>query len=410
VRTAGVALLLLLASATGAESKSETKLRARAAKVLSEYVLYCKSRGLKSEALEAYARARRLDPKYDSGDLLNTQLEALEQSPTAPSSAAARKLKAHKNLAKVYDKLAKLKTERADDYRFEAVRLDPSKARIGRVVQEIKKEKPERAGTLLARLRDAHPEGDYTSITASLAQRDVALISGKGHAAVGWISLPRGWKKGKRYPVLVTVDGAGSNFLGATRGFAKTRSKRPWIVLGPCTFSNTNALTRKKYPWYPADLVERLDKDTSGRFEFDSEGLLALIETVREQFGGEEKFAITGFSGGGFLCYGITLLHPDRVRLAVPACANFAGFGSSESPEAKNGGPPIRIFTGEKDQHRTWTHGKVGGVPGIEPQTDRAVAALKEQRFTDVKRVMLPGVKHSSLRGKVWETVDELAR
>ena len=74
------------------------------------------------------------------------------------------------------------------------------------------------------------------------------------------------------------------------------------------------------------------------------------------------------------------------------------------------GGPPVRIFTGEQDPHRTWTHGKVNGVPGIEPQTDRAVAVLKDKGFTDVQRVMLPGVKHSSLHRKVWEVADGLAK
>jgi len=415
VRTAGVALTLILlavpaAAQTEPFSKQETKLRARAAKVWSDYVLFCKSRSLKSDAVEACARAKALDPKYDGNGAIRTQLDALEQAPADSAAAAARRIKTGKDVAKAFDKLARLKTERADHYRFEAVRLDPSKSRVGRIVKEIKKGKPEQAGALLARLRAAHPEGDYTALVAGLAQRDVAIIQGKDHTMVGWIALPKGWKKGRKYPVLVTVDGAGSNFLGAARGVARARGKRPWIVLAPCTFANTNALTPRKYPWYDRALVERMDKDRSGRFEFDTQGLLALIETIKEQFGGKERFAITGFSGGGFLTYGITLLHPERVRFAVPACANFAGAGAADAEAPKDGGPPIHIYTGEKDPHRTWTHGKVDGVPGIEPQTDHAMKVLTDKGFTNVKRAMLPGVKHSSLHAKVWETADELER
>jgi len=411
VKPVGIALLLLLAVPAHAEySKAEAKLRVRAAKVWSDYVLFCKGRSLKSEALASYARAKDLNPAYDADGKIKEQLDALEQAPEGAATADVRKVKSGKDVAKVYDKLAKLKTERSDRYRFDAIRLDPSKARIGRVMQEIKKGKPDRAGTLLAQLRSAHPEGNYTALVADLARRDVAMIQGKDHAIVGWISLPKGWKKGKSYPVLVTVDGAGSNFLGACRSSSRSRGKRPWIVLAPCTFVNTNALTPKKYPWYDADLIERMNNDGAGRFKFDSEGLIALIETVKEQFGGEDRFAITGFSGGGNLTYGITLLHPERVRFAMPACANFAGHGAANAGTPKEGGPPILIYTGEKDPHRTWTHGKEGGVPGIEPQTDRAVAVLKDKGFTNVKRQMLPGVKHSSLHAKVWETADDLAR
>ena len=122
------------------------------------------------------------------------------------------------------------------------------------------------------------------------------------------------------------------------------------------------------------------------------------------------KFASTVFSGGGNLTDGITLLHPERIRFAMPACANCSGHGANDAGTPNDDGPPIYIYTGEQDPHRTWTHGKVGGVPGIEPQTDRAVAVLKDKGFTNVKREMLPGVKHSSLAAKVWETADELER
>ena len=104
------------------------------------------------------------------------------------------------------------------------------------------------------------------------------------------------------------------------------------------------------------------------------------------------------------------LQHPTRVRLAVPACANFAGWGAADGPKPESGGPPIRIYTGAKDKHRTWTHGKEGGVPGIEPQTDGAVQALEKNGFTNVTREMLDGVGHSALHAKVWECIDELSR
>jgi len=401
------ALLLLIATVSlAAPSKKEASLHAKAAQVWADHVLYCKGRGLRRDGLESYELARALNPAYDKDGAIKSALEAL---PEGAAGATKRRLKARAQAAKVYDRLAKLKVERADEYRFTAVRLDPSKSRTGRIIKAIRAAKtPDEAGRLLTRLQAADPERDYAPLELELARDGPVLLRGKDHDIVGWLSLPRGWKKGRSYPVLVVVDGAGSNFLGAARGCSKQRGKRPWIVLAPCTFANTNALQPKRYPWYDAALLEKMGSDNAGRFKFDADGLLALLESVQERFGGEEKFAITGFSGGGFLCYGITLLHPERVRFAVPACANFAGSGAADAGEPKDGGPPIVIYTGEKDPHAIWTHGKVGGVPGIESQTDRAIAALQAKGFTKVTRTKLPGVGHSSLYPKVWETVDRL--
>jgi len=404
------ALLLLLATVSlAAPSKKEASLHAKVAQVWADHVLYCKGRKLRRDSFESYELARALNPCYDKDGSIKSALEALPEESEGVAGAAARRQKARAQAAKIYDKLARLKVERADEYRFAAVRLDPSKRRTGRIVKAIRAAKtPDDAGRLLTRLQAADPEHDYSALEVDLARDGPVLLRGKDHEIVGWLALPKGWKKGRNYPVLVVVDGAGSNFLGAARSCSKQRGKRPWIVLAPCTLANTNALQPKRYPWYDAALLEKMGSDNAGRFKFDSEGLLALLDSVHERFGGEEKFAITGFSGGGFLCYGITLLHPERVRFAVPACANFAGSGAADAGEPNDGGPPIVIYTGEKDPHAIWTHGKVGGVPGIEAQTDRAVKALQANGFTKVTRTKLPGVGHSSLYPKVWEAVDKL--
>jgi dienelactone hydrolase len=126
---------------------------------------------------------------------------------------------------------------------------------------------------------------------------------------------------------------------------------------------------------------------------------------VQERYGGEEKIGITGFSGGGNLTYGMLALHPERIRFAVPACANFGGMGWRDAKPVEDGGPPIKILTGEKDPHREFTHGNKA-MPGIEPQTDAAVATLTRNGFRHVERVMLPGVGHSACPTEVWDLAD----
>jgi len=237
-----------------------------------------------------------------------------------------------------------------------------------------------------------------------MAKGDVALVRGK-HTMVGYLSLPKGWKKGTALPVLVAVEGAGCGFLGRARDAAQTRGSRGFLVLTPCSLSNTNALEPAKYPWYSQ---AQLDEGNHDRIGFDVQGLLSLLDVLKERYGASEKIAITGFSGGGMLCYAMTALYPDRVIVSVPACANFSGAGFQDAKPV-DGGPPVRILTGEKDPHREFTFGNKDS-PGIEPQTDRAVAALKELGFKDVTRTMLPGVGHSACAAQVWEAVDAVEK
>jgi len=390
--------LLLLAAPP---PKAEAKLLGKVAEVWTGYAAACCRTNEKDEALRAWERAREADPATDADGALKKRIDEISGE---PKPSEARRKKAYEDAAKLYDKLAKYD----EKYLLEAIELDPSKKRTAKVVQAIRKERDtNKAGALLARLRAADPAGDYADLELDLARKDVVMIRAQDHPLVGWLALPNDWKKGRTYPVLVTVDGAGSNFLGAARASRKNRGDRDWIILAPCTFANTNALDAKRYPWYDAKLLSSMG-GFEPRFQWDVEGLEKLLAVVRERFGGEEKIGITGFSGGGNLCYGYTLLHPGQVRFAMPACANFAGLGARDAEKPEGGGPPILVFTGGADPHREWTHGKVGGVPGIEPQTDNVMKVLEQLGFTNVKREMLPGVGHSSLADRVWKVVDEL--
>jgi dienelactone hydrolase len=414
-RRAALLFLLLAAAPVAAKADAEAKLKTRLAKVWIDYARWCKAKELKQPAEEALALAKECDP--DAKDLarLEGEVAALSGDKADDPGLAKRRTKANKDAAKVYDKLAKLDHKPEDASRFEgylftALELDPSKARIGKVVSLVKKlagnrQKAAQAGSLLTKLREADPKGNYDSLEAELARKDVVLIKSPDHALVGYLSLPKGWKKGKReWPVLVTVDGAGSNFLGAARNFAKSRGSRNFIVLAPCTFANTNEISGKRYPFYSPEIIE---EGKRSRIGFDVAGLLALLEVVKERYGGADRIGITGFSGGGNLTYCFTMLHPDRVLFAAPACGNFnAGMARGAEP-IEGGGPPIHILTGANDPHRDWTHGNKN-MPGIEPQTDTAEAKLKELGFTNVRRTMLPGVKHSSCARQVYEFADEV--
>jgi len=393
-------LLALLPLSALAKDAPDTKTLEKVAKVWSDYARWLAEKRQKDEALDAIARAR--EAGATDLDALAKEVEGLEAA-EADDGVAKRREQVHKEAAQLYDRLGKTD----ETWILRAAEAEPSKARLNKLASAVKalggnRQNVEKAGRILVRLRELAPDGKWDAIEEEMAKGDVALVQGK-HAMVGYVSLPKGWKKGEHLPVLVAVEGAGCGFLGRARDAAKTRGGRGFLVLTPCSLSNTNELEATKYPWYTK---QQLDDGSRNRIGFDVEGLLALLDVLKERYGASDRFAITGFSGGGNLCYAMTVLHPDRVIVSVPACPNFTGAGFADAKPVE-GGPPVRILTGEKDQHRDFTFGNKD-MPGIEPQTDNAVETLKKLGFTDVTRTMLKGVGHSPCTTEVWERVDEV--
>jgi dienelactone hydrolase len=258
---------------------------------------------------------------------------------------------------------------------------------------------------LLARLRDADPDpskAKYDAVEQEAAAADVALVKAPGQDLVAWVSLPKGWQPKGEWPVLVAVEGAGCNFLGAVHGFMASRASRRYVVVTPCSLSNTNELKPETYPYYPPAVLSDWN---ARRIDFDLPGLEAILDVLVERYHAEKKVAITGFSGGGNLCYSLVMRRPQRVWAAAPACANFQPGLASDASPVEDGGPPVHLFTGANDEHKNDVFGQ---KPGIEGQTDWAVESFGKLGFKNVKRTMLPGVGHSSCTTQVWAFLDEV--
>ena len=228
----------------------------------------------------------------------------------------------------------------------------------------------------------------------------LVLRKAVNHELCYYVALPKNWSDDRTWPVLVTCEGAGCNFAGNHKGFVSKRGDLPLIIVTPQIFSCTNALNPKKYE-YPQSI---LDEYNTNRLGFDFPGLLSAMEDLRVMYNAQQKFAITGFSGGGYLTYYTTFRRPELLFGAFPCCANFLAAHISDSYPDKSGlGVPIRIFTGEKDPHRDAIHGKT--KPGIEGQTDIAVEWFGKIGFTNIKRTMLEGVGHSSCINNVMNAI-----
>jgi dienelactone hydrolase len=395
----------------------ETKTKERVAKVWIEAATALKDKGRKVEAQRALAAAKAADPKAPGIEGLGQAVEALPDVEGEDADAKKRLDAAGAEAAKAWERLAFLPHDGKDDARFaqylvRAVEAEPTKARLGKAAAAARQMSGNSAnalstGLLLSRLRDLDPDpasaARYDAIEAEAAQSDVALVKHKDHPMVAWLSLPKGFTKRGETPVLVAVEGAGANYLGVARGFASSRGSRKYIVLAPCSLSSTNELKPETFPFYAPALLEEWN---GRRIDFDLPGLEAILKVLQTRYGAAKKVAITGFSGGGNLCYSFTMQRPALVWASVPACANFQPGLASGAEPAEGGGPPVWILTGEKDEHREHVF---GAKPGIEGQADWAEESFKTLKFTHVKRTMLPGVGHSSCGDKVWSFLDELS-
>jgi dienelactone hydrolase len=265
---------------------------------------------------------------------------------------------------------------------------------------------------------------------ASKAQQQSAsepeLKTASSHPIQYYLSLPAGWvagppervgssqqSPGKKWPVVVVIDGAERDFLQAATAFAQARGKRPFIILTPLVVTNGGAGYRSVPTYRYSDQVwDRIQN--SGQFTFDMDGINAIMQDVVKQYGGEDKFFITGFEAGGHTVWGILFNHPEAVRGAALVCPNYLGRWVNEvksedgrtssegiSSAAERIGLPIRNFIGTKDD-------LCGVGHPIYTQMQRAMSLADAHGYKNVSLVRVEGKGHEPLADEVLDYFSSL--
>src|SRR5205823_5086326 len=104
-----------------------------------------------------------------------------------------------------------------------------------------------------------------------------------------YLSLPKGYRRSRaqRWPVLVCLAGADSDFRGLLERYRGARGGLPVLLVCPCTFSNTNGLRGARLALYsglyPPGVIDSsggrgLLPDLRARLDWDEEGVLALLD------------------------------------------------------------------------------------------------------------------------------------
>ncbi|MHC4840960.1 MAG: prolyl oligopeptidase family serine peptidase [Planctomycetota bacterium] len=210
---------------------------------------------------------------------------------------------------------------------------------------------------------------------AVLSQKAPLQKTATTHTIQYLLTLPPKWSSEKKWPVVFACEGAGCGWKGANNSGRK-HAKGEFIVVTPITFSNTNALVAKKYP-YPQEV---LDEWNSKRIEFDEPGILAIIKDLQEIYHGQDKVCITGFSGGGIATWMMVFKHPELLHCAAPGSGNFAGVSDVSDHEARNK-LPVRAFQGDKDKH----------LAALNAQWENAKRVAEENGYENVTRELVPG-------------------
>jgi poly(3-hydroxybutyrate) depolymerase len=222
-----------------------------------------------------------------------------------------------------------------------------------------------------------------------------------------YVSLPRAWSKDRTWPVVVAVTGSGKAWLGAAQDFAAQRDAHdyPFIIVAPVVLSNggRDLSTFKQYS-YADSVWARAGREKQCVFDLD--GIQAVVADVHRLYNGEQKFFLTGWSGGGHTANAITLLHPEWLRGTAFSAANFGGRcivgttdgGPFDDPTVRpvSTAPdrvhlPIRYFNGTEDEF----------AKNLLPQRDLAMKLTAANGFQNVSSEMVAGVAHSAMSQQV---------
>lgn len=222
------------------------------------------------------------------------------------------------------------------------------------------------------------------------------LKTASTHPIQYYLSLPDGWSAGKKWPVVVVIDSAERDFLQAATAFAQARRQQPFIIVTPLVVTNGGAGARSVPTYHYSDQVwDRIQ--SSGPFTFDMDGITAIMQDVVKQYGGEDKYFITGLEAAGHTIYGVVFNHPEVLRGAAIVCPNYAGRWIDEahmSSAAERTTLPVRHFIGTNDTLC---------APGnpIYMQMQKAIAVAEAHGYKNVSLTRVEGKGHERFADEV---------
>ncbi len=222
-----------------------------------------------------------------------------------------------------------------------------------------------------------------------------------------YVSLPRGWSKSREWPVVIASAGSSHNWISHLEVFAAARDEGgyPFIVVSPIILTNSGGnLRASRFYDYDSQALDLAARE--GRCAFDLDGLRAVAADIQKNYAGGSRFFITGFSGGGSIAEAMTFLHPEALRGAAFAAANYGGRCITQGTESKDDVfAPVAI---SRDSSRVslpvrWFNGADDPFATLIKQRDNAMAVAKENGFANLSDTIVPQMPHNAMPRQVLD-------
>src|SRR5262249_44208703 len=141
-------------------------------------------------------------------------------------------------------------------------------------------------------------------------QPDIVLKTASHHLIQYYLSLPEGWTAAKKWPVVFAIEGGLKNFRNSAEVYAVARKHMPFIIVSPVILTDGGGDNQRNLPeyHYAPEVWDQIEK--TGICAFDQQGLDAIMTDLRQQYGAEDKYFITGHSAGAHLTWAMVLMHP----------------------------------------------------------------------------------------------------
>jgi predicted peptidase len=149
------------------------------------------------------------------------------------------------------------------------------------------------------------------------------LKSADGGEARYVVFVPHDFEKGKQYPVILFLHGAGEwghdgkkqVTVGLGTAVRKREKTFPFVVVFPQS-------QKKTWPVNPRDPKDFHDVIvTWSEQEPEGKRALGMLEDVMKEYGGDpERVYLTGLSMGGFGTWSLAASRPDRWAAIAPVC------------------------------------------------------------------------------------------
>jgi predicted peptidase len=234
-------------------------------------------------------------------------------------------------------------------------------------------------------------------VTAAPLKDSVMLKTASGHPMQYFISLPEGWSKQKKWPVIVVIEAADKEYRENALRFVRARKNLPFIIVAPYNVNNSRSGRRDPaiFPYSPQtwDYIEKVSD-----CQFNLDGLTQVVKDVQSEYNGEDKYYLTGFEAGTHTVWQMVFQHPERLRAAAPVEGNYNQNSCMSAPlfstDISRVNLPVKGFAGADDN--------VFGPKGpIYSQWQAAKKAASDHGFTKVDEIVIDGKGHVPMPDEV---------